>query len=86
MIKNISEEEFRREKRKYGYTGVMKKDIKQFMESCANVCEVALDGNRTPESIAASLANVIRRMKAPVRVCRRKERVFLVRKEWDENA
>lgn len=85
MIKKISEDEFRRAKKKYG-NEERTRDIEQFMESGANVCEVALDGNRTPESTAASLTTTIRRMKVPVRVCRRKERVFLVRKEWDENA
>lgn len=85
MIKKISEDEFRRATKKYG-NEERARDIEQFVKSGENACEVVISGNRTAESTAASLTTTIRRMKVPVRVCRHKERVFLVRKEWDENA
>lgn len=55
-------------------------DIDDFVASGQNMAEVDLDG-RDPGRAYISLYQAARRRGAPVHVCRRNNRLFLVRKE-----
>lgn len=77
-IKIISKEElpdYNGRKKNYA-----ENDIKEFMNSNADCCEIDC-GDRRSDSIAAYYGAVARRMMAPIRVVRRGNRVFMIKKE-----
>jgi len=60
------------------YQSKCKSMMEEFLQSDADAVEVDCEGQKV-ENVAANLTTTRRRMSAPVRIVRRKERLFLIK-------
>ena len=76
MIREVSENEFVYAQKK-GQTDI---DIREFMESNVKICEV-VDDTVSPTTLYYRYFQAIKRLGCPIKVIRRGNRIFMIKKE-----